>query len=160
MVIVSSSSGDSGSNELTFLSHAHSRDMISESAQAGNEKGRLIFLFPADRLYVASPESDELALLHRWVQLISHTDSVRVRGNDTALHVQYDPAQIVVPLCCPSGSCIATSASIKRKMLFNTVSTPGCEICLHGVGKNPKVFCECLTFCLLSPSGQPSNQDK
>lgn len=38
--------GDSGTNELTFLSNAHSHDRISESEQAENEKGRLIFLFP------------------------------------------------------------------------------------------------------------------
>lgn len=39
---------DSGTNELTFLSNAHSCDMISGSERAGNERGRLIFLFPAN----------------------------------------------------------------------------------------------------------------
>lgn len=63
---VSSSPENAGTNELTFLSHAHSRDMTSESEQAENEKGILIFLFPANRLYL-SPVPNESFPLHRWV---------------------------------------------------------------------------------------------
>lgn len=93
---MSFSPGDSGTNELTFLSHAHSRDTISESEQAENEKGRLIFLFPANRLYVMSPEPDELAPLHRWVQLISHTDSVRVWGSAATLYCKSNMHQVKI----------------------------------------------------------------
>lgn len=58
--------GYSGTNELTFLSHAHSCDMISESEQAENEKGRLIFFpFPLLRDCVMSAEPDEHIPLHR-----------------------------------------------------------------------------------------------
>lgn len=63
---------DSGTSELTFLSNAHSCDMISGRERARTERGRLNFLFPANRLYIMSPEPDELPPLHKWVQLICH----------------------------------------------------------------------------------------
>lgn len=66
LLCVSSVPGDSSTNGLTFLSHAQSHDMISEREEAENEKGRLIFFFPAN--WLMSPESDELVPLHRLAQ--------------------------------------------------------------------------------------------
>lgn len=89
---VSSYLGESSTNRLTFLFHTHSHDTINESEQAENKKSRLIFLFPAKWLYVTNLEPDELVPLHRWTQLISHTDSANVWSSSTTLDVQYAPS--------------------------------------------------------------------
>lgn len=70
------SSGDFDTNQLTFLSHTHSPDMIGLKMRQGD-----IYFFSFFSLVLTDCKLwvQELVWQHRWAQMISHTSSVCIQ---------------------------------------------------------------------------------